>query len=490
MAKKTNVNPDTIYFENYNNDYRDIVRLVALYGCFSGSDIDKGNIFPLLHREDGKSFIRKSAFSTKMKQLSYLLTDEYLSASQGGVKTYSIADDIYINKNDYLHKTFKMHNFTQNQIMQFFVLLQAAGSMNEVNGEEHFTLNGIAEYIAETCEHAECEIPDALKSLVKDIEAANQANKSKPFRATFDKMLEAGYFVEIDNQNEQIYKESWERSLYYSLADDKLSELEDITLDRLYRLLDHLSKTEAFKIPYYLAKERLVTYALALCRDSENYTDKILFRHNHNYPVLDNEILYILLKAIKANNLVRIVYKHTSQNYSEDDVYEQSEIVVYPVTIINNNDDGRQFLFCLNESEMMSVRLDYVVDTTIENRADEAIIGYAETQLENIKNHVWAASAFNFGKELEHVFIKFSFGNNDYSYIQRMFVGSNRFEVKQESEHEYTVEYVIYDPFEMIPWIQSFGKCAEILETSETSKKLKNIIENNRKEMRKKYGLI
>lgn len=304
-------------------------------------------------------------------------------------------------------------------------------------------------------------------------------------------MLEAGYFVEIDNQNEQICKESWERSLYYSLADDKLSELEDITLDRLYRLLDHLSKTEAFKVPYYLAKERLVTYALALCRDSENYTDKILFRHNHNYPVLDNEILYILLKAIKANSLVRIIYKHTSQNYSEDDVYEQSEIVAYPVTVINNNDDGRQFLFCLNESEMMSVRLDYIVDVVIaENKADKSIIDYAEAQLENIENHVWAASAFNFGKELEHVFIRFSFGDNDYSYIQRMFIGSARFEIKQESEHVYNVEYVIYDPFEMIPWVQSFGKRAEILETSETAKKLKNIIESSRKEMRKKYGLI
>lgn len=466
--RKKNLNPDFIYFENYNEDYRDLYRLVALFGCFSGSDIDKGIAFPLLHRADGKSFIRKSTYSTKIKQLTYLLSDKYLKASEGASKSHFLDSDIYTNKADLLHKTYKMHNFTQGQLMQFFIILQAAQSYMKEMGTTYFSLNGLATFILDKYEdNLDC-VSEPFKQLISDIQKSDEFNQSKPFRNVFDGMITAGYIqhVQSSKAKEDLYDDEIDRSYYYTIPENKLDSLSDNQLDCLYRLLNHLAKTAPIKIPYYLARERLLTYSCVSGREINSGAENILFRHNFSYPVLDDIITIDLLRALKKNRSIKIIYKYTSQNYSDDDTYVEKEMIVQPIRIVQNNEDGRQFLFCYTQEQRYeSIRLDYILKVQIIKKKVQLLSDVQfSTALKELTDHVWCASPYRFMADLKELKIEFKFDEKDAFYRNRMFTALSRFEIEEtEKNVAYTATVQVYDTKELTPWIASFGSKVSIL---------------------------
>lgn len=511
MATNKELNPDSIYMQDFN-DVRDLYRLIYLCGCFSGSDIDNAiGIYQLVLRDDGKSTIRKSEYSKRAKQLSYLLPDTYLQCTDGKIKKYSINNDIYNSTDDVLLKTFKMHNFTENQIMYYFVLLQAgiltSFSTPNTSKATPFTLNELAENISIWFENNQDILPDAFQKFLHSLNdktgdsdsAALIFDKSSDFRKYFGDMVDAGYFIKMPAAyTEQKRKNAYgnNRGDYYTVAKDRLNEmtlsLGEGSIDSLYLLLNHLAKSNVFSAPYYLAREKLLLFSDidANLDDSKN---KFLFRHNPVYSILDNEIMYELLKAIKFKKTCSIEYKETNTDYSADDEYNMNTMILLPRYILSNEDDGRCFVIGLDygKKEVVSLRLDYI------NRIKEKgthTVSHDDLQLlkgiEDNIDKIWGTSAHRFQKEIIPLIVTFTFSDEDI-YLKRQFLQeAKRFPYKKQDDHTYVVTFNVYDTNEMRAWLRKFGKHIEITENSIGAKTLKQNIQNDWKEMAKIYGII
>lgn len=504
MATNKELNPDSIFNQDYN-DVREIYRMIVLYGCFSGSDIDNAKgTYPLPLREDGKSEIRKSLFSKRARQLTYLLPDTYLKYTDGKIKNYYVDNDIYQNNDDVLLKTYKMHNFTENQIMYYFLLLQVC-ILRYLEEEGPFTLNSLSDFIVSLLNECKENLPDAIQSVKKALYNASEKKNNREiddtssiFRSYFTDMVDAGYFIKTSNCNID-HREKGDSSLrsdYYIVAKDRLNDLyncfEDNDMNSLYLLLNHLTKSNALSAPYYLAKERLLT---AFDYES-NFIDsknKFLFRHNPVYSILDNEVMYNLLKAIKRKKTCSITYKETNADYSADNEYNKNTMVILPRYILSNEEDGRCFVIGINHKTkaVISLRLDYI--TTITETGTFPVSSNDLQLLKGIENNIdkiWCASAYRFQKDIIPLIVTFTFSEQD-TYLKRQFLQEvQRFTYEELDEHTYKATFEIFDIIEMKPWLRKFGKRIQIQENSITAKQVKKELESDWKEMAKIYGII
>ena len=511
MATNKELNPDSIFNQDYN-DVREIYRMIVLYGCFSGSDIDNAKgTYPLPLREDGKSEIRKSLFSKRARQLTYLLPDTYLKYTDGKIKNYYVDNDIYQNNDDVLLKTYKMHNFTENQIMYYFVLLQAGRltcfSTPNTNKATPFTLNDLAENISICFEKNQDVLPDAFQKFLHSLNdktgdsdsAALIFDKSSDFRKYFGDMVDAGYFIKMPAAyTEQKQKNAYgnNRGDYYTVARNRLNEttlsLGDKSIDAVYLLLNHLTKSNVFSAPYYLAREKLLLFS-DIDADLNDNKNKFLFRHNPVYSILDNEIMYELLKAIKHKKTCSITYKETNADYSADNKYKKNTMIILPRYILSNEEDGRCFVIGINHKtkEVISLRLDYI--TTITETGTFPVSSNDLQLLKDIENNIdkiWCASAYRFQKDIIPLIVTFTFSEQD-TYLKRQFLQEvQRFTYEELNEHTYKATFEIFDIIEMKPWLRKFGKRIQIQENSITAKQVKKELESDWKEMAKIYGII
>lgn len=504
MAKTGNPSVYGIFPEDYSI-IRELLRICFLYGCFTGADIARGTYF-LPQRSQGGSVIRKSTYSTRLKQLQMLFPDTFLRKPAGKLKVYSISTDLYDNMDDALLKSYKARAFTTGQFMNYFLILMASQKIIEDSEDDAvaFSANAIATVIADACGTASDASGVISKPILDESKVLTNDKPRKAFDALkthLNALLEDGLLHVADKDavlsayDRPIFDDEtrFQNNKLFTLTPDSLGELNPATLQHLYDLLDHCSKSADIRLPCYLAKCKIELYCNA---HGVSFQKKqaIKYRHNYLFGILDEEVELQLLHAIQDHYAVRIEHKYDEFRYGKDDSFHKIDTdEVIPSHIIQDTDSGRSYLVCysLQAKKAMAIRLDLILDVEELEKPDEDTLSMALSECSQL-NNAWCASPVNYEQKHEihlqfHVPSYKGYLAND---IKRHFQSSQIKESKTEDGSiELLITAAVSDPVEMIPWIRSMGRYLTVLQDTEDGKKLFTAVQRSFSKTLQKYGI-
>lgn len=488
-----------IFPEDYSV-IRELLRICFLYGCFTGADIARGTYF-LPQRSQGDSIIRKSTYSTRLKQLQKLFPETFLQKSEGKTKIYSISSDLYDGMDDMLLRSYKARTFTTGQFMNYFLILLAAEKITEESEDDStaFSVNAIASAITDACDAAAGAIPEPV---TRECQVLMDDRPGKAFDALkthVNALLEDGVLSPANkNAVLSVYdapvfddEARFQNNKLFSLAPDILGDMKPATLQHLYSLLDHCSKSETLRLPFYLAKCRIKLY----CKAHGVVLDEpqaIKYRHNYLFGILDEEIVISLLHAIYCRESVVISHKYDEFTYGKDDTFHKiDELRVIPAYIRYDTDSGRSYLACydVQEKKAMMIRLDLILDVHSPEKPDSKMIAAAFSECSQLMN-AWCASPVNY-ESRHRLHLRFRAPQRK-AYladdVKRHFQPSQIKEIKTGDDSiELLITAEISDPVEMLPWIRSMGQYIEVLQDTDDGKKLSALVRKSFEQMLRNY---
>lgn len=504
MAKINNSSVYGIFPEDYSI-IRELLRICFLYGCFTGADIARGTYF-LPQRSQGGSIIRKSTYSTRLKQLQMLFPDTFLRKSEGKLKVYRISIDLYDGMDDMLLKSYKARTFTTGQFMNYFLVLLAAQKIIEDSQDESaaFSANAIASAIVDACDAASDSSEGVPRPILEESEALMDDKPRVAFDALkmyLNALLEDGILQVADKDaiwsiyDRPVFDDEtrFQNSKMFVLAPDCLGNLKSSTLQHLYALLDHCSKSASVRLPYYLAKCKIELYCSAHDIPLQK-KHAVKYRHNYLFGILDEETELQLLHAIQDHTFIRIEHKYDEFRYGKDDSFHKIDTdEVMPSHIIQDADSGRSYLVCysLQNQKVMVIRLDLILSVDELEASAQDIISAALSECA-LLNNAWCASPVNYQERHEIHLLFRAPARKGYlaTDIKRHFQPS---EIKESNTEDGSIELyisaVISDPIEMIPWIRSMGRYLTVLQDTEDGKKLFTAVRNSFVKTLQKYRI-
>ena len=250
------LNKSNFLIRDYEN-IREILRDIYIYGCFSRDDfIEKG--------------ISGRKYDNEKRRINAYLPNDFIKNRRVNKKVlqyckYSMTD----SANNYLMETFRNKSFTALDILSHFFVMQL------LNQKEQFTLS----------------------ELLKQMHTNN-----KEIIFTKDNLRNK---LEEMQQNGLIQKSN----RGYSLAEDIWKDFSTEELLEIHTLLEFMKNVYPLEMPYYFLQRRLNLY-LRCERDfeEENY-QTMLFKHNHFFNSIDNDILLEILSAISGKKKIVVFIK-------------------------------------------------------------------------------------------------------------------------------------------------------------------------------------
>ncbi len=480
-----------IFMTDFNN-VRELVRLIFLFGCFTREDLtEAGVVFTVIHgKEKMTDFcFGKRKLDTEERRINVVFPKDFLIRKRNsrGKYAYRINTDIYDRQDDLLMRLYRYKNFKRNDIFAYFFFLHWLKQEDDLR--EEFSLRDIREQLL--MEYEDIVLPEGHPLGVLK---ASETKLTEWLYEALEKLCDAGLIMKTDRSvpeelSNQVIQ-NVHRS-YYRLREDLLEEIrDDQVMTGLFHLLSFLSKTSPLAEPYYFAS-RKAHLALRI-REAEEPAQTTLYRHNHLYAVLDNEVLYDLLGYIREKRTCHIVYKKmTNIHYSSDTEYQGDTAEILPLRIIQDEITGRQYLVCYMTEEkcLESLRLDQILsaeDSSIQLTGEE--FHTADTLLQGVE-YSWTASPANLS-EAHTVQIEFRYRGQDRNRYRLKSEGTEGvIRVVDENTDLYTV--TVTDPMEMVPWIRSFGSCARVLPSSdETVETMRRKVIHDWEEALRSYGTI
>ena len=397
------LNKSNLLIRDYDN-IRHILRDIYIFGCLSRDDFVEMGI-------SGRKY------DMEQYRIHAYLPEGFIQKRRVGKKVlqYCSYNPIDCPEN-YLAETFRNKSFTLLDIMAYFYTLQLLGN------EEEWTLPMLLKQIPEVNEQI---------SFTKD-----------NLRIKLEELEEAGLI--------QIKKEG--RSVTYSLSEDIWKEFSNEELLDIYDYLEFLKNILPLEMPFFYLQKKLRLY-LSCERGMEVIEQKIfLFRHNHLFHALDNEILFFILKAINQKRYIQIKMR-----------YHGEKQAIVPVKVIHDSTYGRQYLlgYDFKKARIHSIRLDKL--DMVES--DEAVTEEEWNQAEQIceaQKECFSTSGAN--NEPVLVEIEFRFDEEKEAFIlERIQREGHGGFLERRGEGCYYYSLMVRDPIEMVPWIRSFGERARVL---------------------------
>ena len=480
-----------IFMTDFNN-VRELVRLIFLFGCFTREDLtEAGVVFTVIHgKEKMTDFcFGKRKLDTEERRINVVFPKDFLIRKKNarGKYVYQINTDIYDRQDDLLMRLYRYKTFKRNEIFAYFFLLHLL--KQEEDTQEEYSLRDIRDQILMEYEGETLPEGHLLGMLM-----ASETKLTEWLYEALEKLCDAGLVLKTDRSvpeelSNQVIQ-NVHRS-YYRLSEDQLGEIRsDEVMTQVFHLLSFMSKTSPLAAPYYFAS-RKVHLAMRI-RESEEPVQTTLYRHNHLYAVLDNEVLYDLLGYIREKKPCCIVYKKMINiHYTSDTEYQGDTADILPLRIIQDEITGRQYLVCYMPEEkcLESLRLDQILsaeDSSTSLSEEESHTAY--TLLQGMEN-AWTASPANLS-ETHTVQIEFRYRDQDRNRYRLKSEGTEGvITVVDEDTDLYTV--TVTDPVEMVPWIRSFGSCARVLPSAdEVVEEMRRKVIHDWEEALRSYGTI
>lgn len=388
----------------------------------------------------------RSTYYLDMKRIAHY-TDNKIQEYQSENNKYNqIINDLYKYPSNFLLETYRFSSYSINDLQYYFMIMQ--NMQKEVT-----TIDSLI---------------DKIKKYYKINDNCYQSIRNK-----LNELVALGYIKVEKKKGQQ----------YFSLEDD--------ILEYIFRL-DLMDKLDLmvlfFHNFYFLASagydllETIRQYQI-----SENYPDIVnhykkqndifLYRYNPIHHVLDNDIVWKILKALNDKKIIEYSYKNQSN--------KEMLCKIYPIKIITEYDYGRQYIygFDINEKKYFSNRIDSIYNLHV---TDES--AYIPENTDKNMQNMWSVSTY---ESKYNVKIYFDFPKEDiiqYKILKRDLYNTKRFGKITEKDNLLIFEIQVSGYMELVPWINSFGEYA--LVDKEVCPELYEKIVEHTNELMVLYGLI
>ena len=275
---------------------RNILRDTYIYGCFTKYDfVDMG--------------VDKDTFDKQKSKIVALLPENF-------IKEY------HVSKKDVLFCKYNMFDTKENYFAETYRYCNYKADDLTVHFNRLAKLDKVDEFY--------------LTDFEKELMTNTPIEDNQKIKRKLTELEEAGYIEKNIKDNRVVYR----------LRDNILDEFKDEELVSIYQMLDLCSNVSPFEAPYYFAKERVKKYIKLNREEIYEMIDKnniFLCKHNHIFNLIDNDIMYRIMKAIKNNSILRIEHGEINNKVTENIIDETSTEVI-PVKIIHECTYGRQYL--------------------------------------------------------------------------------------------------------------------------------------------------
>lgn len=183
---------------------------------------------------------------------------------------------------------------------------------------------------------------------------------------------------------------------------------------------------------------------------NDQYDYCFTFKHHYIFQALDSDILCSLFYAmhqkreVKIRNIIR-----KNKNITE--------LTVVPLKILISSQSGRQYLLGYKRSSkrITSFRLDYILNVTLENFADDFDI--LRKKFQSMSQFLWGISTQSHsGKRKESIEFTIKYSDNE-QYIYHRLEREKRCGQVELIDHNKCRFYAeVYDSNELLPWIRTF----------------------------------
>lgn len=411
-------------FIKHYNIIRDILRDCFLYGYFSRD------------RLENKRNVSSRKVSYEIRRIQQYVESEYIRFDKDGrYKLMSLSYDFMRHPDNFLVSTYMTKSFTRTDLLTYFLTLLYIQSENR---------------------------PCSLKCIEDGLNTEGLVSFDKISSKTIQRKL-----TEMCESIGILSCEVVKRTKYYSISNDLLMTL---NTDELKELLTAVSLYKNIVFPVtagYFCQHTLKDY-LQYERKMK-YEDKNIYnyRHVHFHPVIEEQVLWEIIKAIHLRRKIRITY-HSPKNVSNSN----NRKILIPYKIRYDVRHGRFYLISFNTHNRCIVsRLDRVEDVELldEQFNREGFDGEYRAHM----LYSWSSASLNPANKPETVKLEVVVNEPSENYILEKIKNEaplGKLEEIEAGRYHFTLQ--VNDSYEIIPWIRSYAGYVKVLESKELAEKL------------------
>lgn len=426
-------------FIKHYNIIRSILRDVFLYGCFSREGLED------------KRKVSSRKISYEIRRIQQYVEEEFIKVDRDGrYKLLSLTYDAIRNTENFLVKTYMTKSFTRTDLLLYFYLLMVLNYAQESlcfkDIEEKLIGEGLISY-------------DDISS------------------KTIERKLQ-----EMSLSQGILQCSSIKRTKHYGIAEDILKELDDNEVLELLKVVA-LYKNIIFPVTVgYYSEQALMDYVKYERKIDLDIKDYFQYKNLHFHPVIEEEILWRLLKAIYHRKLVTLNYELPSGSGGGKTMIT----AVKPYKIRYDIQCGRFYLVSYDSSNRCIVsRLDRIENVDILKEGYE--INNLPILYKRDMKYSWSSVALGEGKFPEVVKLEVIIDEKKESYIiEKIKSEALNSTVIKTAEGVYYITLIVNDSMEIIPWLRSYSGYIRVIEGNWLNKRLNE----DWKEMLEGYGAL
>lgn len=410
-------------FIKHYNIIRDILRDCFLYGCFSLNDLEN------------KRNISSRKVSYEIRRIQQYVEQEYIRLDKDGrYKLLSLTYDFLRDTDNFLIATYQTKSFTRTDLDTYYLILMYLHTQDKPGS-------------AKTIEDA----------LVREGLISADTVSSKTL---------ARKLAEMDQKTGVLACDRSKRTKQYTVAPDILEQLSCSRVNELYRAVS-LYKNILFPATIgYFCEQTLqdyVTYERKVNLQDGHFFN---YRFVHFHPVIEEHILWEILKAIHQRTKIKVYYRTPKSGG------RNSYKILNPYKIRYDTRHGRFYLISFNSHGKCLLsrldRIESIEDQQEKFRREDYDLKYTECM-----SCSWSSVALADGQEPEHIKLEILIDESTEGYligkIQNEAPGGVMEKIREGCYH-YSLR--VSDSGEMVPWIRSYAGNIRVLEHAELAEKL------------------
>lgn len=425
-------------FIKHYNIIRDILRDCFLYGCFSRDGLEN------------KRNVSSRKISYEMRRIQQYVEDEYIKADKDGrYKLLNLTYDFMKHSNNFLVNTYLTKSFTRSDLLIYFYALLFIRSKNEA-----------------------CSLEMIESGLIDQGLLSIEKISSKTIERKLNEMCKSIGVLDC---------EVLKRTKYYSISKDILSGFNNEEIKELLTAVC-LYKNIIFPITFgYYVEQTLKDYLNYERNDKTDSVNIFNFRNLHFHPVIEELVLWDLLKAIHSGKKIRLNY-HAPKR--QDTGFVNNTLSPYKIRYDVRH--GRFYLVSFDENKKCVVsRLDRVecVEVLEETFNRNEFLDEFDSQM----CLSWSSISLDRGKIPETVKLEVIIDEETEGFIVDRIINEAPNAIMEKlGTGNYHITLNVNDSSEIIPWIRGYAGYVRVLESRELAEKLRKDWE----EMLLSYGIV
>lgn len=388
-----------------------------VYGCYDGSQ----------SAENQNVSGRK--YSDDLKRV-HLIWPDYIHSNRKatGKKINRFPFQRYDIKENYLNRAYQVKSFSPQNLNLYFFILLALGD------EEELT---IAEIRARIIENA---------LITPEIESYDSNDEQQVFYPMLRNQLESMTALGFLYCTEETPRK-------YRLAADVWKFFSSDELSRIHTLLSFYRDISPLPSIGYQVQWLLDEHISFACGDDIPNNSPLQAEDIFLQNILNDEIFYDIITAIEKNRFIDITLRQHNEVFTD----------VVPLKIIVDCQYGRQFLFGASSDKSTFIRrLDQIYAVYINDKQFDRS-EYSDSC--KILKEIWSASLYSSRQSQSLTLVEIDFFKDDgvrFSSLKRLDAEKGNGKIKKLSDEHWIFSVKVRDPYELIPWIRSFGRCAKV----------------------------